>query len=272
MLKIEEVANQVVRENILVDLQVLPRSVAEQKYGFRLYQGGVIPAKELRIQKIGDFDVEACGGTHCHRTGDVGYIKLLKAERLQDGVERLEFVAGGPAVKHMADQESRLLEVAEQFQTQPELVVSVVGSLKDGNDQLKKKYKNISRELSSQLAANLPQISEDLGGVKLLFLDADYYDDQAHIAMGEQVVEKRPEAVYVGVAKLNGKCRIIIFAGEKARAAGVDASRLVKESSKLLNGSGGGSAKMAQGGGNLPPTTQPLKDLITRLIREASKR
>jgi len=272
MLKIEDVANQVVRENILVDLQVLPRSVAEQKYGFRLYQGGVIPAKELRIQKIGDFDVEACGGTHCHRTGDVGYIKLLKAERLQDGVERLEFVAGGPAVKHMADQESRLLEVAEQFQTQPEQVVSVVGSLKDTNDQLKKRYKSVSRELSSQLAANLPQISEDLGGVKLLFLDADYYDDQAHIAMGEQVVEKRPEAVYVGVAKLNGKCRIIIFAGEKARAAGVDASRLVKESSKLLNGSGGGSAKMAQGGGDLPPASQPLKDLITRLIKEASER
>ncbi len=152
MLKIEEVANQVVRENILVDLQVLPRSVAEQKYGFRLYQGGVIPAKELRIQKIGDFDVEACGGTHCNRTGDVGYIKLLKAERLQDGVERLEFVAGAPAVKHMADQESRLLGVAEQFQTQPEQVVSVVTSLKDGNDQLKKKYKSIARELSSQIA------------------------------------------------------------------------------------------------------------------------
>ena len=272
MLKIEDVANQVVRENILVDLQVLPRSVAERKYGFRLYQGGVIPAKELRVQKIGDFDVEACGGTHCSRTGDVGYIKLLKAERLQDGVERLEFVAGGPAVKHMAEQESRLLAVAEQFQTQPEQVVSVVSSLKEGADQLKKKYRSMAKELSTQMAANLDRASEDLGGVRLVFLDADYYDDQAHIAMGEQLVEKRPEAVYVGVAKLNGRCRIVVFAGEKARASGVDASLLVKESSKLLNGSGGGSAKMAQGGGDLLSTTQPLKDLITRLIREANKR
>jgi alanyl-tRNA synthetase len=271
MLKIEEVANQVVRENIVVDLQVLPRSVAEQKYGFRLYQGGVIPAKDLRVQKIGDFDVEACGGTHCSRTGDVGYIKLLKAERLQDGVERLEFAAGGPAVKYSAEQESRVLGVAEQFQTQPEQIVSMVGSLREGNDQLKKRYKSVSKELSTQMAANIAHLSEDIGGVRLLFLDADYYDDQAHIAMGEQIIEKRPEVVYVGVAKLNGRCRLIVFAGEKARASGVDASALVKESSKLLGGSGGGSAKMAQGGGEIPTTTQPLRDLITRLIREAHK-
>ncbi|MGA1974099.1 MAG: alanine--tRNA ligase [Conexivisphaerales archaeon] len=271
MLKIEEAANQVVRENILVDLQVLPRSVAEQKYGFRLYQGGVIPAKELRVQKIGDFDVEACGGTHCQRTGDVGYIKLLKAERLQDGVERLEFAAGGPAVKYMADEESRVLSVAEQLQTQPDQITTVVGSLKDGNDQLKKRYKSISKELSAQMAANLNSISEDIGGIRLLFLDADYYDDQAHITMGEQIVEKRPDAIYVGAAKLNGRCRIIIFAGEKARAAGVDASLLVRGSSTLLKGSGGGTAKMAQGGGEIPVTMQPLRDLITRLIREATK-
>jgi len=76
----------------------------------------------------------------------------------------------------------------------------------------------------------------------------------------------------VGVARLNGKCRVIVFVGERARASGVNASVLVREASKLLNGSGGGSAKMAQGGGDVPPTTQPLKDLITRLIREASKR
>jgi alanyl-tRNA synthetase len=269
MLKIEEVANEVVRENMLVDLQVLPRSVAEQKYGFRLYQGGVIPAKELRIQKIGDFDVEACGGTHCSRTGDVGYIKMLKAERLQDGIERLEFVAGGPAVRHMAEQETRVLGVADQFQTQPEQIVSVVSSLKEGNDVLKKRYRNLAKELSSQMASNLESVSESFGPVKLVFLDSDFYDDQAHIAMGELIVERRPEAVYAGIANLNGRCRIIVFAGDKATAAGMDASKIVKEASKLLGGSGGGSPKLAQGGGGIPSSTQPLKDLITRLIREA---
>jgi alanyl-tRNA synthetase len=63
---------------------------------------------------------------------------------------------------------------------------------------------------------------------------------------------------------------LVVFVGEKAQKAGVNASALVKESSKLLKGSGGGSSRMAQGGGEAPSSTRPLKDLITRLVREAT--
>ena len=269
LLKIEDVANRIVRENIPVDLQVLPRSVAERKYGFRLYQGGVVPARELRVQRIDDFDIEACGGTHCSRTGDVGYIKLLKAERLQDGVERLEFVAGEPAVRHMAQQESLVLGVAEQFSTQPEQIVQAVSELRQGSDSLRKKYRSMAKDLALRLSSDLDRTAEDVDGLKLLLLDQDYFDEQAHITMGEQVVGNRPDAIYVGIAVTNGRCRLVVFVGEKAQKAGVNASALVKESSKLLKGSGGGSSRMAQGGGEAPSSTRPLKDLITRLVREA---
>ncbi|MCX8192135.1 MAG: alanine--tRNA ligase-related protein, partial [Nitrososphaerales archaeon] len=85
ILKIESLANEIVRKNIPIEIEVLPRGVAEQRYGFRIYQGGVVPSRDVRIVKIGDFDIEACGGTHCFRTGDVGFIKILKSERIQDG-------------------------------------------------------------------------------------------------------------------------------------------------------------------------------------------
>ena len=92
--KIEEEARSIIRENRPVTHTFLPRTEAEQKYGFEIYQGGAVPGKNIRIVSIEDYDVEACGGTHVEVTGDVEDIKILKSTKLQDGVVRLEFAAG----------------------------------------------------------------------------------------------------------------------------------------------------------------------------------
>lgn len=94
---IEEYANKIVDENRPVVKSFMDRTVAELNYGFRLYQGGAVPGKKLRIVNIEDFDVEACGGTHLDVTGDTGHIKIIKTSKIQDGVLRLEFVSGKAA-------------------------------------------------------------------------------------------------------------------------------------------------------------------------------
>ncbi|HIH73167.1 MAG TPA: hypothetical protein HA300_07450, partial [Thermococcaceae archaeon] len=68
-------------ENREVKWKWLPRTEAEQRYGFRLYQGGVVPGRIIRILNIKDWDVQACGGTHLPRTGLIGPIKILRTER-----------------------------------------------------------------------------------------------------------------------------------------------------------------------------------------------
>nr|2ZZF_A Chain A, Alanyl-tRNA synthetase [Pyrococcus horikoshii]2ZZG_A Chain A, Alanyl-tRNA synthetase [Pyrococcus horikoshii]2ZZG_B Chain B, Alanyl-tRNA synthetase [Pyrococcus horikoshii] len=92
--EIEMLANRIVMEDRKVTWEWLPRTTAEQKYGFRLYQGGVVPGREIRVVKIEDWDVQACGGTHLPSTGLVGPIKILRTERIQDGVERIIFACG----------------------------------------------------------------------------------------------------------------------------------------------------------------------------------
>ena len=81
------------------------RGTAEQKYGFRIYQGGVVPVKSVRIVSIEDKDIEACGGTHVKKTGDIELIKITKTKRIQDGVVRIEFVSGPTAFQYVKDQE-----------------------------------------------------------------------------------------------------------------------------------------------------------------------
>jgi alanyl-tRNA synthetase len=99
--KIETRAREVITKNLKVESRIYPRDEAEAKFGFRLYQGGAVPGKELRVVKIDDLDVEACGGTHLHRTGEVGALKLIGSTKIQDGVVRLEYVAGEAAMEYM---------------------------------------------------------------------------------------------------------------------------------------------------------------------------
>lgn len=91
--QIEDCANKVVKSDLPVKKDFLPREEAEERYGMRIYQGGFIPGRNLRIVSIGE-DVEACGGTHANRTSEIGEIKLLGSSKVQDGVIRLYLAAG----------------------------------------------------------------------------------------------------------------------------------------------------------------------------------
>jgi len=101
--RIEALANHVVSEGRGIDVKFMERSAAEKEYGFRLYQGGVVPGGEIRVVNIKDWDVEACGGMHLTNTKDAGLIKITGSKRIQDGVVRLEYVAGEAAQRHLKE-------------------------------------------------------------------------------------------------------------------------------------------------------------------------
>lgn len=113
--KIEKKANDAVKKNLEITAKFMPRSEAEGKYGFVLYQGGASPGKEVRVVEIANHDVEACGGTHGKSTGEVGLIKIIRAERIQDGVNRLEFTCGAAAASFLAEMEKLYQDIAAVF-------------------------------------------------------------------------------------------------------------------------------------------------------------
>ncbi|MEM3090722.1 MAG: alanine--tRNA ligase, partial [Candidatus Bathyarchaeia archaeon] len=78
--RIEALANEAVFRNLPVETMWLPRGEAESQYGFRLYQGGAVPGKDIRVVKVGDWEVEACAGTHVRSTGEIGFIKIIHSE------------------------------------------------------------------------------------------------------------------------------------------------------------------------------------------------
>lgn len=71
----------------------MDKAEAEKKFGFTLYQGGVVPGNSLRIVQIENTDTEACCGTHLDNSSQVGFVKLIKSNRISDGIVRLYYVA-----------------------------------------------------------------------------------------------------------------------------------------------------------------------------------
>ena len=101
---IETEANRTIRANYPITKKWWPKEKAEQTYGYKLYQGGIAPGKMLRVVDIAGFDTEACCGTHCDTTGQVGLVRIIRSHRISDGIVRLHFVAGDRALEYMNEE------------------------------------------------------------------------------------------------------------------------------------------------------------------------
>ena len=109
MRDIEASVREMIEEDHDINVKELAKSEAEQKYGFRIYQGGAPPGNVIRLIEIEDLDIEACGGTHLLSTGNAEEFYITDVNRVQDGVIRLEYKAGESAEKYIEDM-SELLE------------------------------------------------------------------------------------------------------------------------------------------------------------------
>jgi alanyl-tRNA synthetase len=237
--QIEDAANQMIKENYPVNINYYDRGTAEQKYGFRIYQGGVVPVKSVRIVSIEDKDIEACGGTHVKRTGDIELIKITKTKRIQDGVVRIEFVSGPTAFQYVKDQEEESKKQAADDIAKEKLE-------KQREENKEKSREQIPILLEKILAGQSGELDEITIKNKICFTSSPNYDDYFHQNFGKKLVAKDSTAAFCGIFEAGPTIRVMIFAGEQS---GVNAGDIAKEIASILGGSGGGDAKFAQGGG-----------------------
>ena len=237
--QIEDTANDMVKQNYPVNIQYFDRGTAEQKYGFRIYQGGVVPVKAIRIVSIEDKDIEACGGTHVKKTGEIELIKITRTKRIQDGVVRIEFVSGSTAFDYVKNQEAEKIK-------QKELAVDkeIIGKEREERKQkAREKMPVLLEQISAGQSGNFEEIEvKD----KFCFTKSDQYDEFFHINFGKKLVNQEHKAAYCGIFEVGPTIRVIVYCGQDS---GKKAGDIAREIAGILDGSGGGDAKFAQGGG-----------------------
>ena len=112
--EIENEANRTIMGSYKINKYFMEKSEAEKEFGFRLYQGGVVAGNQVRIVNINGIDVEACCGTHCDNTAEVGWIRILKSTRISDGIVRIYFVAGERTISHL-NHETKIMKDLENL-------------------------------------------------------------------------------------------------------------------------------------------------------------
>lgn len=244
--KIEALANEIVMQNIPLERVWLERDQAEKKYGVRIYQGGVAPGSKIRVIRIGHHDVEACAGTHANKSSDVGPIKIIKNERIQDGVERLEYVAGPKAIEHAQRLEELLDASSKVLSIQPEKLPQTVERFFEEWKQRGKEIETLRAQLADLLFADLLRGAERIGQARLVVWEGRAEDLQA---LASKVVASEDV-----VALLGGQDgpRIRFIAARGKGLAAVNAGNLVKVACAAMGGSGGGKPEMGQGAGQDP--------------------
>jgi len=253
--EIEMVANDVVMDNREIHKYVLPRQEAEQKYGFTIYQGGVVPGEELRIIEIPGIDTEACGGTHAHSTGDLGYIKILGAERIQDGIVRLVLTAGKKAVASSQHQYHLLSQSSETFSVQrddlPQTAERFFREWKERGKSILKLGKELAEARLPQIIDQAKEMNVNGRSFKIIVIRQDGSLADL-IQLGEKISSTTAdEGNYIGIilGKDENRAGIVV-----SRSAGLDVqlTPIIRGLGKIVGGGGGGNKDVLSGGGSKP--------------------
>jgi len=248
--EIERVANEIVMADTTVHQEWPDRHEAEKQYGFDLYQGGVPEGTEIRLIHV-DEDVQACGGTHVSRTGEVGAIKLLNTEPVQDGVERLTFAAGEAAVEHVQSMEDTLREAAETFDVDPEELPETASRFFEEWKERGKRIEQLKQELAdARAAAGVDEV--DIGGATAAIQRIDGDADELR-ATANALVE---EGVVAVVGSATDGAQFVVGVPE---GVAVDAGEVVAELAAEVGGGGGGPPDFAEGGG---PDAKALEEAL----------
>jgi len=246
--QIEREAHRMVMAAKPVVKSWLPRNQAEQEYGMRLYQGGAPKGNLLRVVRIPDEEVEACGGTHVDNTAELGLIKIVGTERIQDGVERLRFKAGYAALDHVHGQEELLQKTADALSVDIPVLPDTARRFFSEWKQLRKQVEDLQKMVAEGGGA-----SEDHRGVRIVTQDG-----LTSAAIRE--ITARGDTVVVSADSTPDAAKLTIAASE---GLGVDCGAVAKEVGALLEGSGGGKPGVAQAGG---PRVEQLSEARERAV------
>jgi alanyl-tRNA synthetase len=135
------------------------------------------PVREgtLRLIDIQDFDLSACGGTHVERTGAVGAIAALAAERFRGGT-RLTFVCGSRVVRHLRTYRDAVAGSVRALSVLPAELPAAVERVQSDARDLRKAMKGLQEQLAAHEGARLAAAAPDVHGVRVVVATLDGWD------------------------------------------------------------------------------------------------
>ena len=251
LLEVQRLANEKIRENVAVHWHetTYREAVADGALAFFGDRYG----DRVRVVEVANgaaFSVEVCGGTHVHRTGDIGFCHVVSETGIGSGLRRIEAVTGSSAEALMLEQAAELENAAGLLEGAPGELVSRVEGLLSELRSANRRADTLERELLRRQAGELPR--SEIEGVSVVSGVLTVSNVDLLREAGDWLRNDIGSGIVILGAVIEGRPAMMAMATRDVAERGFDAGGLVREAAKEMGGGGGGRADLGQAGGRYP--------------------
>jgi len=248
--EIEQIVNEKIRENIeLEEHRNIPMDAASGMGAIALF--GEKYGDTVRVIKFDD-SIELCGGTHVNNTGQIGFFKILSESSVAAGIRRIEGITGEKVVEYVFDQINELNEIKSLLKN-PKKPVESVQNLIGEVAKLNKQLEEMVNQQAQAVKKQLKEQTESINGINFIGSKIDLNSPSAIKDIAFQLKNEIDNLVLVIGAEINGKANLSIMISESlVKEKNWNASQMIREVAKEIQGGGGGQPFYATAGGKNP--------------------
>ncbi|MGX9756119.1 DHHA1 domain-containing protein [Clostridioides difficile] len=240
--EIELLANEIIRQNIQVET-LLPTKRELKKLWLRR----ALPNtnEEIRVVKIGDLDTNACCGVHPKSTSELRMIKIKKWEKHKSST-RIEFLAGKRAVDEVLKRDVYLTKICRYLSCSEEDAINGIVNLNEKVEDSLSKKRKLEEIVAKYQVKEMVENANKIGNVSVVKKTYDEEDLKYVNKIANKITEDENNIALLAV-RFEEKINLIFACSKNLKA--VNMGSLLKDAISLIDGKGGGSQVLAQGGG-----------------------
>ena len=249
---IEKMSNEVIVQVNKTEKTILNRKDADRKHGFDLYQGGAPKGDTIRVLRISDHDIQACGGTHHDELGQIGSIRIVRSAAVQDGVERLHIVAGQAALDYAREQDGLLRQTGDVFGVNINDVPRTAERFFNEWKDQRKRIEQLEAEIVRLRTSGSDDSTFSKDGVRIVIMESDGGLKSMSKMLRELTLDNsQPTLAILGSKEGGGKLMVATTENTLASER-YNSVEILQSIITHISGGGGGRPTFAQGGGSNP--------------------
>ena len=245
--KVESLVNMKIRENIKnVTTVDVPLEEAKNMGAMALF--GEKYGDKVRVVSFDpSYSCELCGGTHVPATGCIGAFKILTESAIAAGVRRIEAVTGEEVMKYL----DKCIDTVDKIKAVVKSsgdVVKAVETLSSNNQMLQKRVDALMMNMAVSEMKTAYRNAELCNGRKIVVTKVDADVNQLkNMAAALKDIDNDAVAILGGVT--DNKPAICLLLPQSLVDASFDATAMIREVAKEIQGGGGGQKNLATAGG-----------------------
>ncbi len=259
--QVERIANAKVRMAMPLDEhRNMPIAEARAMGAMALF--GEKYGEEVRVVRFGS-SVELCGGTHVANTGNIGMIRIVSESSIAAGIRRIEAVTGAKVEDMINEAEKMMKQIKSLFNNAANIIQTIEKSISENAD-LRSQVDEFTKERTLAIKEMLIKNAVEENGIKVIRyvgpMLPEVAKDLAFMLRGE--ITEKMAFIAATVKAGEEKPLLTVMLSDDVVASGKNASQIVREAAKVIQGGGGGQPHFAQAGGK---DASKLKEALDKL-------